>query len=137
VCARIRRRCSIKHLVFVYGTLKSGFHNHFLLEGSEFRGPASVQGKLYVAGLPYFKRAHGAITRGELYLVDDTTLERLDRLEGYREHNPETSFYNRVKVQYQHGHLPDDDTGGGEAWVYEYNGDLPENYFKSEGVYNG
>lgn len=96
-----------------------------------------MSGRLYVHGLPYYRRALGSIVRGELYLVDDMTLERLDRLEGYREHNPETSFYNRVKVDYQLGHLPDDDTGGGEAWIYEYNGEIPETYYKHDGVYNG
>ena len=31
---------SIKHRVFVYGTLKSGFWNHYFLEGCEFFGGA-------------------------------------------------------------------------------------------------
>jgi gamma-glutamylcyclotransferase (GGCT)/AIG2-like uncharacterized protein YtfP len=120
--------------VFVYGTLKSGFGNHYLLEGSTFKGPASVSGRLYVNGLPYFKRGCG-IVKGELYLVDDLTLRRLDILEGYREQNPETSFYNRVRVEWQYGHLPDDDTGGGEAWAYEYNGPVDEKHYIWHGKY--
>lgn len=121
--------------MFVYGTLKRGFGNHSLLKDSEFQGSAVVQGTLYVHGLPYYRREGSGSVYGELYRVDDDTLARLDRLEGYREHNPETSFYNRVKVV-----VTDADEVSGEycvAYAYEYNGSIDPKFIKENGVYDG
>lgn len=128
----------MSHLVFVYGTLKKGFHNHGLLEESEYEGPGKVPGHLYVVGLPYYKKADDGVVYGELYRVDDNTLARLDRLEGYNEHNPERSFYNRIEVDTAIG---DNEgyyiEGYDKAFVYEYNGVVHEDARVKEGVYNG
>lgn len=128
----------MSHLVAVYGTLKRGFHNHYLLETSVFKGLARAPGKLYVRGLPFFKRVSD-VPMGvycELYSVDDETLARLDRLEGYREHNPETSLYNRVEVEVEH-FLNHEEEEWIPAYIYEYNGHVEETYRKEDGVYNG
>jgi gamma-glutamylcyclotransferase (GGCT)/AIG2-like uncharacterized protein YtfP len=73
----------MKHIIFVYGTLRQGFHNHRLLAGSKFLGEGSAYGvKLYDAGpFPAVLKEHKSAVLGELYEVDDTTLARLDRLE--------------------------------------------------------
>jgi gamma-glutamylcyclotransferase (GGCT)/AIG2-like uncharacterized protein YtfP len=90
------------HNVFVYGTLKKNGPNHFLLEGSEVKGEATVCGTLYDFGLPGFKRVGRGLVHGELYRVDNETLSRLDDLEGYSEHNPK-SLYKRVLVPCVYG----------------------------------
>lgn len=81
---------SASHKVFVYGTLKRGLHNHVLLE----RGNARFVGRarttraefamlLADAGYPYVVKTttNARSIHGEVYDVDDVTLERLDVLE--------------------------------------------------------
>jgi len=79
--------------VFVYGTLKKGFHNHRLLEGCEFIGTRSVSGFTLIdlGAFPGMVASPGEVT-GEVYEIDDETLARLDQLES------EGSFYKRVKI---------------------------------------
>ncbi len=98
--------------VFVYGTLKKGWGNHRLLEGSTFLGVYETpkEFSLYDGGFPYAFHGGGENIRGELYEVDDDTLKNLDRLEGYPSH------YNRIKIE---AHDTADSMGENyEAWIY-------------------
>lgn len=74
------------HLIFVYGTLRQGCGNHYLLDSSQFLGRAKTKCKcaLYARGIPFLCR-NETISQvvGEVYLVDDVTLNRLDQLEGH------------------------------------------------------
>jgi gamma-glutamylcyclotransferase (GGCT)/AIG2-like uncharacterized protein YtfP len=75
---------SITHRVFVYGTLKSGFWNHYLLKGREFIGAAATSPtyKMIDNGFPVIMPdPEGKPLAGEIYNVDDETLARLDQLE--------------------------------------------------------
>jgi gamma-glutamylcyclotransferase (GGCT)/AIG2-like uncharacterized protein YtfP len=79
----------LKRLVFVYGTLKRGFWNNYLLEGSELLGEGTTLERfsLYTVGFPYAVPDGGGLPlRGEVYRVDEETLKRLDALEGYPNH---------------------------------------------------
>ena len=72
------------HRVFVYGTLKSGFSNHYLLDGCEYLGGAATVPtyKMIENGFPVIMPdAGGKPLAGEIYTVDDETLARLDQLE--------------------------------------------------------
>jgi gamma-glutamylaminecyclotransferase len=77
------------HRVFVYGTLKSGFWNHYLLEGCEFFGRAAtvpaykmIENKMIENSFPVIMPdPEGKPVIGEIYTVDDETLARLDQLE--------------------------------------------------------
>jgi gamma-glutamylaminecyclotransferase len=83
------------HRVFVYGTLKSGFSNHYLLMGSEFFGAAAtVQTyKMIEIGFPVIMPdPEGKPLAGEIYTVDDETLARLDQIER------EGSSYDRTLI---------------------------------------
>lgn len=86
--------------VFVYGTLKAGKLNHRIIEGNDFLGEDYIQGfDLFCGGgFPWIvpSEASDTLVKGEVYEVDDETLERLDRLEGYS--NGYTGFYDRTEV---------------------------------------
>jgi len=95
-------------LIFVYGTLKRGFHNNTLLSGAEFVGEATTVGGGFGmasnGSFPavYRDPASEANVAGELYRVTPKQLERVDRLEGHPE------WYSREPIQ----------TTGGEAQAY-------------------
>ena len=73
--------------LFVYGTLKRGFHNHKRLSAARF--VASLQTihgyQLYsYNGLPIMIFSGGeSRVNGELYEVSRSVLEKLDKLEGH------------------------------------------------------
>ena len=82
--------------VFVYGTLRKGRGNYGLLERSIFVGSAVTVRKyaMYVSGIPYVTELERETTIvGEVYEVDEFTLDRLDQLEGHPD------FYERRKIK--------------------------------------
>lgn len=92
--------------VFVYGTLKKGFYNHYLLGGAPL-----VDSGQYL--LPFSMKSVGAfpaldpedhISRiyGEIYDVEEHVLTKLDYLEGHPD------WYERIKFNFNDK----------EAWVY-------------------
>lgn len=81
--------------VFVYGTLMNGHGNHgSYLSQSKYMGKGEITGyALYVvSSFPGIVPESGAKVKGEVYEVDQTTLSRLDCLEG------EGSLYLRKQV---------------------------------------
>ena len=83
------------HRVFVYGTLKQGYPNNPLLEGSEFLGEAVtvLTYKMVETSFPVIMPdPSGKPVAGEIYAVDDATLARLDELER------EGRSYDRVMI---------------------------------------
>lgn len=94
------------HLVFVYGSLRKGEHNHWYLEGSQFIGEFSTQPcfAMYDLGT-YPGIVEGDFSvRGEVYQVDDDMLHHLDELE-------------EVPIEYCRETI---ETPFGNAWVYIY-----------------
>jgi len=76
-----------RHLVFVYGTLKSGYHNFDrYLRGSHKVGNAATRRAFHVTcvGYPVAYRSgpDPLPVNGEVYLVNNETMAKLDRLEG-------------------------------------------------------
>ncbi len=73
-------------LVFAYGTLKRGFPNHSVMEGSLFIDVAQTKEPfaLYSGKYPYAVR-QPAVSRiaGEIYLVTAAKLAELDEFEGH------------------------------------------------------
>ena len=84
------------HLVFVYGTLRSGQGNSHLLKGAHGYGTGQTEEQyaMYlVSGFPYVTSTEPRYPiTGELYAVDDATLEALDRMEGH------PRYYERRQV---------------------------------------
>jgi len=89
----------LKHLVFVYGTLKSNEPNHSVILTSEGCGESVLVGRgltrecfpLVIASrynIPYLLDAPGRGSRihGQIYRVDDDKLRVLDILEGVPDH---------------------------------------------------
>ena len=74
-----------KEYLFVYGTLKKGFKNHYLLrERAVFIGAARTRYKyaLYAGEVPYVTPDEEvSVIHGEVYLVDGRTLSLLDDFE--------------------------------------------------------
>ena len=104
------RKLYRKHRVFVYGTLKRGFPNHFFIKGQKSLGPA-------VTVEPYalYEDVHPLVSKqerispihGEVYEVSDAILKRIDLLEDHPVH------YRREEV--------DVDLDSGErvtVWMY-------------------
>ena len=97
------------HLVLVYGSLRQGHWNNYLLEDSEFLGTHNLRVPFFMVDLGSFpaliKDKHTSKIMMELYAVDDVTMDRLDQLEGY------PHFYGRTQLE----------TEMGPAWVYFLN----------------
>jgi len=104
------------HKVFVYGSLLSGLGNHRLLEDSKLIGNAITPPEFIMIDLGSFPGVvhvleDGSTVVGEVYEVDDTTMKRLDHLEGYNEEHPSRGLYNRMKIP----------TEFGDAFIYTFN----------------
>jgi gamma-glutamylcyclotransferase (GGCT)/AIG2-like uncharacterized protein YtfP len=83
------------HQVFVYGTLKRGFRNHRLLVSCALLGGGATVPtyKMIETSFPVIMPdRNGKPVAGEIYSVDDETLERLDQLE------KEGSSYDRKLI---------------------------------------
>ncbi len=102
-------------LIFVYGTLRSGFSNeHALLlrANAEFVGPATVRGSIYlmadypVGGYPGFRENPDGVVHGEIWRLrePERILALLDAYEGDQ--------YERVRI--------------GDWWIYRYIGPVAE-----------
>jgi|TARA_R100000664_G_scaffold1987_1_gene5106 gamma-glutamylaminecyclotransferase len=97
--------------VFVYGTLKKGFGNSFLLKDSCFISEAETVNKyaLYERGIPFvIKHQNDTKIKGEVYKVDSYTLYQLDILEGH----PNAYKRELVEIKIQDYHI--------KAWLYFY-----------------
>mmetsp|Transcript_7602 Transcript_7602/g.12300 ORF Transcript_7602/g.12300 Transcript_7602/m.12300 type:complete len:341 (+) Transcript_7602:2278-3300(+) len=88
----------MSHVVFVYGTLKRGFYNHQFLarcKQTRFVGEGITRNEFYlsVGGpnlIPYLQRPQtgleGKLVKGEVYLVGDDMLNKLDVIEDVPRH---------------------------------------------------
>lgn len=79
-----------KHLIFVFGTLRSGQSNHHLMmDANSYGSGCTVENyAMYLTGgYPYVTSSEPRYPIvGELYGVDDETLTMLDKMEGHPRH---------------------------------------------------
>ena len=109
-------------LLFVYGTLRSGFDNPYaqlLRQRAELLGPATAQGSIYrVRHYPAFRpEAHPAasgVVHGELYRMFPDPAALLQALDDY-----EDVEFTRVPIAVEQG------GGAHSAWIYRYDAALP------------
>lgn len=98
-----RARTSARTRVFVYGTLKRGQPNHYLLEDGVHLGDCTIGDNYCMVRMGWFPGVvrgpnfEGTVA-GEVYEVDQQTLCALDILEGhpnfFRRHKVATKFKN-------------------------------------------
>lgn len=86
--------------VFVYGTLRAGEPNHYLLDHQDLVAHARTEAAFELVSLGAFPAmiAGGATAVvGEVYEIDPVTLAALDRLEGH------PRFYQRTAIRLEDG----------------------------------
>ncbi len=116
-----------QHLVFVYGSMKKGFMNHFRLEGTAiFLGAASTLNSYAMYPddsykFPYvLKDKNRFPIQGELYSAGNDLLEILDIFEGH------PKYYKREKIEVKiNGAIL-------ESWIYFRSNSNPRSYDNSK-----
>lgn len=104
----------MSELVCVYGTLKRGKSNHWLMERvGTYVCDVVIEDMTMLTsdayGFPAAIEEAGSIIHGELYeLVDKRALQQLDCLEGYDKNDEENSLFVRKTIS----------TMFGDAWIY-------------------
>lgn len=102
----------MKILVFVYGTLKRGYANQWVMAqaNGRFIGNALVHGFACVntPWYPYAIKKLNAKIKGEVFEIEEENLIKLDKLEGYPSH------YNREITK----------TEFGDCWIYYSQDDM-------------
>lgn len=114
--------------VFVYGSLKKGFGNHYFLNEAKFLKEDSVNGFVMVSlgGFPGAIRGEGTI-HGELYEVNEQQMRGLNSLEGYSEIRPKKdNFYDREFVK---------TNSGEEAYIYTLEAEYLKNPLVEDGIW--
>jgi gamma-glutamylcyclotransferase (GGCT)/AIG2-like uncharacterized protein YtfP len=113
--------------LFVYGSLRSGFHSpayEYISRFFHFIGEAKVRGKLFDMGIyPAGVAADdNSFIIGELYCINEENefpwaIGQLDDYEGVTVEADEMQLYRRAVTDVQVGdHMT-------PAWIYWYNGD--------------
>ena len=96
---------SVRHQVFVYGTLKRGQRNAHFLDSAKYIAEFVTAEEYWMYEFDDFpavcEQGMHAI-HGEIYRVNDTEFKSLDDLEWY------PNFYQRIEIA----------TDFGEAWMY-------------------
>lgn len=120
--------------IFVYGTLKRGYHNHRLLKEAQFLGEAWLENygvfDVYNGGFPGIKLCEGKKVYGQVYRINEEELKRVDRLEGYRGKGIVGNMYEREEVEVKlsiegGGYIPCD------VSVYVWNSKRENEYIES------
>ena len=121
--------------VFVYGTLRKGFHNHSLIEDAEYLGNSYTCKEYSMlictsTGIPFVVKEKNYPIFGEVYKCDAKIMANLDRLEGH------PTFYRRELIDI---FIPDgiDRIIEMKAWLYFLRGgyDYTRMYLSNDGEY--
>ncbi|WP_018613117.1 gamma-glutamylcyclotransferase family protein [Segetibacter koreensis] len=114
--------------LFVYGTLRSGFHNSayaYITKHFTLIGEAKVKGVLYNAGdyPAAMPTTEENFIKGELYTAKSTddflwAIEQLDTYEGVDAEEGEPALYKRELTEVFYNNTST------KAWIYWYNQNL-------------
>lgn len=115
-----------KYLVSVYGSLRKKQSNYeYYLSSSVYKGTFSTEPEYTLHSLTYYpglKLNGNTSVVMEVYEVDESTLETLNRLEGYRP-NKKSTFYDRIEIN----------TPWGKAFTYIYVSELSKDSIVESG----
>jgi gamma-glutamylcyclotransferase (GGCT)/AIG2-like uncharacterized protein YtfP len=102
--------------VAVYGTLKRGLENNYLLKDSLFLGTDSLDSILLydLGSYPGARRGRSDGIEVEIYRIEHNVLLALDQLEEFDPRLPHSSLYRREPIPTVHGN----------AWIYLFNGSV-------------
>lgn len=109
--------------LFVYGSLKQGFHNAVYLSDARFLGIHATDAdySMYDFGTyPGVSIGGSTSIVGEIYEIDDQHLAATDRLEWYPD------YYQRIVIETFHG----------DAWMYVIREELCEGKLLVPGVWS-
>ena len=98
----------MKYTVFVYGTLKQGKSNHNIMSNAEFLGKTMTEDDDFdLIDLGAFPAAIDGYSKilGEIYRVNESELQMLDRLEG------NGTFFQRILIHVEQHAEP--------VWLYK------------------
>ena len=114
--------------LFVYGSLRSGFHNlayKYISNHFAFLSEAKVKGKLYDLGEypAAIPTSEAFFIKGELYELKeagefDWAIEQLDDYEGMNPEEGEVKLYVRKLTEVLYNNLST------QAWIYWYSQDV-------------
>jgi gamma-glutamylaminecyclotransferase len=95
--------------IFVYGSLKTGFGNHWLLSEKGLVGEGATASGIVLhcdGGFPFAVRGDG-VAYGEVFQITSSILDDMDYLEGH------PAWYKRemVEIALENGEIHD-------AWIY-------------------
>ncbi len=114
--------------LFVYNTLRSGFHKmayQYISKYFSLAGSGKIHGVLNnVNGEPFATRSDSSFIQGEIYRLNDAedysyVFGQLDDYEGLDAEGGEKPLYKRAIVKVLNDNGNEDD-----AWVYWYNRDV-------------
>lgn len=117
--------------LFVYGTLREGESNHWLLEELSAVKVAECQTPplftlLNLGHYPGLIRGGNTAVRGELYRLNRSALDRLDRFEGH----PDLFRREELLTELKHIHTDGVVVEGAVAYIYRGAGALPSGDWK-------
>ncbi len=88
---------NIDHDIFIYGTLLRGGSAHHLMQGAPYLASGKIKGKIiHVDQYPGLIQGDFGWVKGEIFRVNDTLLQELDRYEGCFEYPP---HYLRLEIE--------------------------------------
>jgi gamma-glutamylcyclotransferase (GGCT)/AIG2-like uncharacterized protein YtfP len=115
--------------IFVHGRLRRGGLNHSIVSSCAFLGEGRTAQQYALCVMnnkPLVTKRQSSTVKGEVYSVDDPTLQVIDRFEGH----PHVNKRELVLVQLEDGQAI-------EAWIYFHMQPLRDSQLIESGDYAG
>ena len=96
----------MKHVIFIYGTLRKGLRLHHHMQGADYLERARLKGRLYDVGTypGLVVDPNSDWVWGELFQLSEELIKHLDSIEEYDPNNPSQCEYIRKRVSVLNSH---------------------------------